>query len=70
MAGAALTAFALLAILIAVYYELSFKALLSANGVWREIEPAGNTRCKKVEGLQACESASRPNYSLFELTKA
>jgi len=55
MARSALTAFALLAILIAVYYELSFKAVLSAHGVWREIEPAGNTRCKKVEGLQACE---------------
>ncbi|KAH9007999.1 hypothetical protein EDB85DRAFT_2069107 [Lactarius pseudohatsudake] len=46
---------ALFAILFAVYYQVSLKAILSANGLWRAIEPVGNTDCKKVETLQACE---------------
>lgn len=49
------TFLALLAILLAVYYELSLKAVLSGFGVWRKIEPIGNANCKKVEALQACE---------------
>jgi arylesterase/paraoxonase len=63
MARAGLTFFALLAILIAVYFEFSLKARLSAFGVWRKLEPVGNTNCNKVETLQACESVSRPNDS-------
>lgn len=59
------TFLALLAILLAVYYELSLKAVLSAFGVWRTIEPVGNTNCKKVEALQACESTSRPSGFIF-----
>lgn len=58
MARAGLTYLALLAVLFALYYELSFKAILSTNGVWRKIESVGNTDCIKVEALQACESAS------------
>jgi len=55
MPRAGLTFFALSAILVAVYYELSLKALLSAFGVWRAIESVGNTNCHSVEALQACE---------------
>ncbi|KAI9463701.1 hypothetical protein BJY52DRAFT_1202962 [Lactarius psammicola] len=36
------------AILSAVYYQISPKAILSANGTWRAIEPVGNTNCKKI----------------------
>lgn len=50
-----LTFFALSAILVAVYYELSLKALLSVFGVWRAIESVGNANCNSVEALQACE---------------
>ncbi|KAI9442366.1 hypothetical protein H4582DRAFT_1928015 [Lactarius indigo] len=45
----------LFAILLAVYYQISLKSTLSVNGIWRAIEPVGNTACKKVETLQACE---------------
>ncbi|KAI0000399.1 hypothetical protein BJV77DRAFT_385940 [Russula vinacea] len=55
MARAGLTFFALFAILIAVYFEFSLKARLSSLGVWRKVEPVGNTNCNKVETLQACE---------------
>lgn len=55
MARIWLTLSALLAILSAAYYQISLKAILSANGIWRTIEPVGNTGCKKVEILQACE---------------
>ncbi|KAI0305564.1 hypothetical protein B0F90DRAFT_1699080 [Multifurca ochricompacta] len=55
MARTWLTFSALSAVLLAVYYQVSFKAILSANGVWREIEPVGNVNCKKVEALKACE---------------
>jgi len=55
MARIWLTLSAFLAILFAVYYQISLKAVLSANGIWRAIEPVGNTDCKKVEVLQACE---------------
>ncbi|KAI9456620.1 hypothetical protein F5148DRAFT_1277113 [Russula earlei] len=55
MPQAGLTLFAISAILIAVYYELSLKARLSAIGVGRVIEPLGNTDCANVEELQACE---------------
>jgi hypothetical protein len=55
MARIWLTLSALLAILFAVYYQISLKAVLSANGVWRVIEPVGNAHCIKVESLQACE---------------
>lgn len=65
MARAGLTYLALLALLFAVYYELSFKAILSANGVWRKIESVGNTDCSKVQALQACESASRSSVSFL-----
>ena len=57
MARTSLTLFALLAILFAVYYQISLKHLLSANGIWRAIESVGNADCKKLETLQACESA-------------
>lgn len=56
MARAGLTFFALFAILFAVYFEFSLKARISSSGVWRKVEPVGNTNCKKVETLQACES--------------
>ena len=59
MARVGLTFFAAFIILFAVYFEFSLKARLTAVGVWREVEPVGNTKCKKVETLQACESASR-----------
>ena len=59
------TFLALLAILLAAYYELSLKAVLSGFGVWRKIEPIGNANCKKVEALQACESTSRPSGSFL-----
>jgi len=55
MARTSLALSALLAILLAVYYQISLKHLLSANGIWRTIEPVGNANCKKVETLQACE---------------
>ena len=61
------TFLALLAILLAAYYELSLKAVLSGFGVWRKIEPVGNANCKKVEALQACESTSRPSGFIFDL---
>ncbi|KAI0256143.1 serum paraoxonase/arylesterase [Lactifluus subvellereus] len=50
-----LTSSAILAVLLAVYYQVSLKAILTANGIWRVIEPVGNTNCKKEEALQACE---------------
>lgn len=58
MARAGLTLFALLAILVAVYHEFFFKALLVSVGVLtrKKIETVGNTNCNKVETLQACES--------------
>ncbi len=56
MARTRLTFFALLAIVIAVYYQYSLKARLVSIGVWREVEAVGNTNCNKVETLQACES--------------
>ncbi|KAI0276382.1 serum paraoxonase/arylesterase [Russula aff. rugulosa BPL654] len=57
MARAGFTLFALLAILIAVYHEYFLKALLDSVGVLtrKKIEMVGNTNCKKVETLQACE---------------
>jgi hypothetical protein len=55
MARIWLTLSGLLAILLAVYYQISLKAVLSANGAWRVIEPVGNAHCTKVESLQACE---------------
>lgn len=58
MARIGLTFLALFTTLFAVYYELSLKAILSANGVWRKIESVGNTNCIKIQALQACESAS------------
>ena len=71
MARTLLTSFfAILAVLLAVYYQVSLKAILSANGIWRAIEPVGNTNCKKVEALQACESASRRPKVLFQLAEA
>ena len=68
MASSGFTFLALLAILLAVYYELSLKAILSTYGVWRKIEPVGNANCKKVEALQACESTSRLSGFIFGLT--
>ena len=65
MASSGFTFLALLAILLAVYYELSLKAVLSGFGVWQKIEPIGNANCKKVEALQACESTSRPSGFIF-----
>jgi hypothetical protein len=38
------------------FYHLRLKPLLSAAGIWRDIEPIGNEACKIVSGLQACES--------------
>ena len=64
MARTGLTVFALFAILIAVYFEFSLKARLSSFGVWRKVEPVGNTNCNKVETLQACESVSWPNVNV------
>jgi hypothetical protein len=60
MARAGFTLFALLAILIAVYHEYFLKALLDSVGVLtrKKLEMVGNTNCRKVETLQACESAS------------
>ena len=57
MARVWLTLSAFLAVLFAAYYQISLKAVLSVNGIWRSIESVGNTGCKMVESLQACESA-------------
>jgi hypothetical protein len=58
MARAGFILFPLFAILIAVYHEFFFKALLASVGVLtrKKLETVGNTNCNKVETLQACES--------------
>lgn len=60
MARAGFAIIALLAILISVYQEFFFNALLASVGVLtrKKIEAVGNTNCNKVETLQACESVS------------
>ncbi|KAI0268669.1 serum paraoxonase/arylesterase [Gloeopeniophorella convolvens] len=49
---------AVLATAFAVYYQLLLKTMLSNYGFWREVEPVGNTNCKQIEALQACEKIS------------
>ena len=58
MARTGFTIFALLAILIAVYQQFFFNALLASVGVLtrKKVEAVSNTNCNKVEPLQACES--------------
>ena len=68
MARVGLTFFAAFILLFAVYFEFSLKARLSSLGVWRKVEPVGNTNCKKVETLQACESVFRPIVSSRHIT--
>jgi len=50
---------ALLFGIVGASYELFFKHKLATLGVNRVLEPRGNTRCRQVTELPACESTVR-----------
>jgi len=46
---------ALLLAVLAGFYQYSLKYTLETSGVWRKVNPIGNTGCETVPALQACE---------------
>ena len=47
---------ALLLAVLTGFYQYSLKYTLETSGVWRKVNPIGNTGCETVPALQACES--------------